>query len=351
MAPNLLLTGATGYIGGSVLRSLFAANIQPASIWAIVRSEAQADSLRPLQVNTVQAGLTDEDAVKKVVLNNSIDIVIHTVSAVDYTLAVPLLKALKTRKDQTGQHVHFIHTSGVTAFADKTGWPYGVAKESDDLYALQKAVTTPYPLRETDIVIHKTADEYGISVYSVVPPLVYGKGTGTGNKISVQIPTVIRAAIANKQVHRFAENSEWPAVHVADLAEYYTRLVVGIVDQQPLPSGAKGYYLVSPHTFRWHNVLSALAKELFARNLVSSAEVREWPSEEIKAKSLGLPAPYYEIAWNSNAFVLAEHREALGWKPEWDYTRFIRDIGEDVKAVLEAGTGVKDLTKYLPDQS
>jgi hypothetical protein len=95
----------------------------------------------------------------------------------------------------------------VSAFADKTGWPYGVAKETDDLYELQKGLTVPNPVRQTDVAIHATADKYGIALYTVVPPLVYGKGTGTGNKISVQIPTLIRAAIANKEVHRFAENS------------------------------------------------------------------------------------------------------------------------------------------------
>ncbi|KAL4863036.1 hypothetical protein BDV12DRAFT_202464 [Aspergillus spectabilis] len=352
MAPNLLITGAAGYIGGTVLRSLLSANvIPPLNIWAIVRSDAQAESLRPLYVNIAQVSLTDNEAVKALVIDNNIEIVIHTASAVDPTPAIPLLEALRDQKQQTNQPVHFIHTSGVSAFADKTGWPHGAAKESDDLLTLQRDIAVPYPIRETDVAIHQTGTENGVAVYTVVPPLVYGKGAGTGNRMSVQIPAVIRAAIANKQVHRFAENSEWPAVHVVDLAEYYSSLIQSIVEHRSIPSGKNGYYLVSSHTFNWHDLLSALAQDLFARNLVSSANVALWPSEGIKTKSLGIPSPYSDIAWNSNASVLVDRHNELGWQPQWDYERFLRDIDKEVDAVLEAGDNVKDLGNLLPNQS
>ncbi|KAL3462185.1 hypothetical protein BJX64DRAFT_288519 [Aspergillus heterothallicus] len=351
MTSRILIAGATGYIGGSVLRSLLSAKVPPSKIWAIVRSDAQADSLEPLGVNVIQAALTEADAVARIVLDNGIDLIIHTVSSVDHTLAASLLSALKSRKEETGLPVHFIHTSGVSAFADKAGWPHGPAKENDDLYELQAAITTPYPVRETDVAIHKTANEYGVAVYTVVPPLVYGKGTGAGNKISVQIPTLIRAAIANKQVNRFAEDSEWPAVHVADLADYYMLLIQAIINHRPPPSGNAGYYLVSGHALHWNELLSALAKELHSMDLVSSAEISVWPNEEIKTKSLGLPSLFCDIAWNSNASVLSKRHKDLGWQPQWDHERLISEIGKEIDAVLEAGTAVKDLANILSTQS
>ncbi|KAL2783365.1 hypothetical protein BJX66DRAFT_131247 [Aspergillus keveii] len=348
MSPNILITGATGYIGGTLLRALVSARVvPPSSIWAIVRSDTQAESVEHLQVNAVQVALTDEGGIQRAILDNGIDIVIHTVSVVDPTLAASLLNALKARKASTNRPVYFIYNSGVSAFADKTGWPYGVAKETDDLYELQKGLTVPNPVRQTDVAIHATADKYGIALYTVVPPLVYGKGTGTGNKISVQIPTLIRAAIANKEVHRFAENSKWPAVHVTDLADYYTRLIQGIVEERGIPAGKRGYYLVSAHTFNWHELLSGLAKDLFTRGLVATDDVTVWPNEDVKTKSLGLPSPYSDIAWNSNAAVSSHHDKELGWKPKWDYERLLRDIGEEVDAVLEAGTDVRDLAGLL----
>jgi hypothetical protein len=49
--------------------------------------------------------------------------------------------------------------------------------------------------------------------------------------------------------------------------------------------------------------------------------------------------------------VLSHHDKELGWKPEWKYQRCLREIGEEVDAVLEAGTSVKDLAGLLPNQS
>jgi hypothetical protein len=88
-------------------------------------------------------------------------------------------------------------------------------------------------------------------------------------------------------------------VHVTDLADYYTRLIQGIVEERGIPAGKRGYYLVSAHTFNWHELLSRLAKDLFTRGLVATNDVTVWPNEDVKTKSLGLPSPYSDIAWNS----------------------------------------------------
>jgi hypothetical protein len=44
--------------------------VPPSSIWAIVRSDAQAESLKPLQVNAVQVALTDEGGIQRAILDN-----------------------------------------------------------------------------------------------------------------------------------------------------------------------------------------------------------------------------------------------------------------------------------------
>jgi dTDP-4-dehydrorhamnose reductase len=101
-------------------------------------------------------------------------------------------------------------------------------------------------------------------------------------------------------------------VHVTDLADYYTRLIQRIIEQHALPAGNDGYYLVSAHTFNWHELLQALANDLHTRGLVLNADVTVWPSEEVKMKSLGLPAPYSDIAWNSKQVSTFLRQGALG---------------------------------------
>jgi uncharacterized protein YbjT (DUF2867 family) len=71
MSPNILITGATGYIGGTLLRALVSARVvPPSSIWAIVRSDTQAESVEHLQVNAVQVALTDEGGIQRAILDN-----------------------------------------------------------------------------------------------------------------------------------------------------------------------------------------------------------------------------------------------------------------------------------------
>jgi dTDP-4-dehydrorhamnose reductase len=101
-------------------------------------------------------------------------------------------------------------------------------------------------------------------------------------------------------------------VHVTDLADYYTRLIQRIIEQHALPAGNDGYYLVSAHTINWHELLQALANGLHTRGLVLNADVTVWPSEEVKMKSLGLPAPYSDIAWNSKQVSPSLRQGALG---------------------------------------
>lgn len=60
------------YSGGSVLNSLLSANvIPPLNMWAIVRSDAQAEKLKALGVNTSQVSLADDDKIRRVVIENN----------------------------------------------------------------------------------------------------------------------------------------------------------------------------------------------------------------------------------------------------------------------------------------
>ncbi|KAF9871464.1 hypothetical protein CkaCkLH20_11111 [Colletotrichum karsti] len=348
MSQNILIVGASGYIGGTVLNSLLSSGVLPtANIRGAVRSDAQADELRNLGIQAVKITLTDHDAVARAVLDNHIDIVLHTASSMDFSLAEPLLHALKKRKDAT---------SGVTAFADKAGWTHGLVKESDDIYDLQRQAAESYVVRETDTAVARVGEELGVFAYIVVPPLVYGNGTGTGNTQSVQIPILIRAAAAHKQVYQFSEDAvmfnlypshqitkltgeqTWPAVHVIDLANYYVSLIRRIVQQGPLASGKKGYYLVRSHDVTFHEIAEALGKELYQRKLVDSPHPATWPSDEVAVKALGLPLYYTRLAWSSTALVQSERHKDLGWHPEWNHDRFLAEIGESIDPALQAET-------------
>jgi hypothetical protein len=78
--------------------------------------------------------------------------------------------------------------------------------------------------------------------------------------------------------------------HISDLTAYYLRLIEKILEGADLPSGKQGYYFPIAHRFSWWDVLDRIAKALEARGLVKDSEVREWPSYDVAAEGLSLPA-------------------------------------------------------------
>ncbi|KAH7177013.1 hypothetical protein EDB81DRAFT_875796 [Dactylonectria macrodidyma] len=311
MTFNILITGAAGYIGGTLINTLLSAE---------------------------QTNIAHQQIVAAVILEHSIDLVIHCASADNASLARPLLLGLKRRIQELGKETYFVHTSGASAFADKTGWHHGPVRDTDPVHDLMKQIKTPYVIRETDIAVLEYALECNVTTFMVVPPLVYGRGTGECKRASFILPTTIHACITNKAVYRFPEDSEWPGIHVVDLARFYISLAISIVQRKALPSGRDGYFFTSAHKVSWPKTLDRLAAVLYARDLVSQPNVKAWPSEELACKSLGLPPQYVQLGWNSSSICISERCQLFDWMPRWDEQRFLKDMDDEVQAVLEAST-------------
>ena len=68
---NLLLTGASGYIGGTLLNTLLADFPTTLRIYALVRTDAQAAAVVGLGCVPVRAALDDAPALRDLVVDNS----------------------------------------------------------------------------------------------------------------------------------------------------------------------------------------------------------------------------------------------------------------------------------------
>jgi hypothetical protein len=80
-----------------------------------VRTDDQIKALSKLGVNVIQLDLSNEAAVINAVLDNNIDIVIHTASSIVGTLASNLIKALGERRKDGGVDVFFIHVGFIVS--------------------------------------------------------------------------------------------------------------------------------------------------------------------------------------------------------------------------------------------
>lgn len=120
MSHNILITGVSGYLGGTLLARLSSADLPPfQKVYAAVRTDEQAaqvraqnDGTKGLLVEPLQFDLYDAAAVREHVVGRAISVVFHLIDALNGTSQVAFIKALAEVKDKTGQEVHFLHVSG-----------------------------------------------------------------------------------------------------------------------------------------------------------------------------------------------------------------------------------------------
>ncbi|KAJ5167023.1 uncharacterized protein N7482_005804 [Penicillium canariense] len=349
MSSNILITGAGGYIGGSIAAHLLAKTnglIQKDQVIAAVRSKEQADAVSKLGIRVLQLDLSNEKDVTESVLHHNISIVIHTAS-VDPSIVLPLVNALGKQKQVNGGETHFIYTSGLSAFYEKTGWPVGSFKDTDPVFDTEKRIADSFLLRKTDVAVIEHAEAQGVTSFIVVPSLVYGKGSGEWNKLSVVLPLYVKASISAKAVYKFPENPRVSGVHISDLTALYGLIVEHILRGETVPSGREGYYFALAHDMFLGEVGDHLARALCDRGLISDSKTHNYSDPEAAAESLGVPAPFVQMLWDSGPDIIAELPHSIGWKPEWNKERFLQDVDDEVQAVVDLGKAKSSLVDSL----
>ena len=193
---TILLTGATGFIGSSVLPRLLD---EGHSVTALVRDADKAAAVEAAGATALIGDATDTDLVERAARES--DGVIHLASAkdVDAVLVPAVLAGL------AGSGKPFVHTGGI--------WTYG---SNDDI--AEDAPVAPPALtawRATAEALVREAD--GVRGIVVVPSIVYGHGKG--------LPSVIVDAPRGSGVpalRLIGDGSQhWATVHVDDLAGLY----------------------------------------------------------------------------------------------------------------------------------
>ena len=79
----------------------------------------------------------------------------------------------------------------------------------------------------------------------------------------------------------------------------YGRIVERILRNETPPSGTEGYYIALANDLSWWEVIERLTAALKARGLVTETEIPTWPSYEVAAQALGVPAPFVQPLWDA----------------------------------------------------
>src|SRR5436305_9672102 len=176
---RVFITGATGYIGGSVAAKLIA---RGDTITGLVRSEEKAAQLKARGITPVLGTLADAGAITEAA--QAADAVINTASADDLFSVDAIIKGL------AGTGKRFIHTSGSSVVSDRAAGEYSDAIFNED------SPPDPLPERMLRVAIDQTvlkSAQRGIRSVVIRPSLIYGRGHGL-NPDSIQIPHLIELA-------------------------------------------------------------------------------------------------------------------------------------------------------------
>jgi uncharacterized protein YbjT (DUF2867 family) len=164
MLRNILITGGSGYIGGSLLAQLKEITGLPSygTTYALVRNEDQAAKVKShYNATPLNLDLEDQSAITAALLDKQISVVFFLINAFNADAQVKFIEALAAVKDRHGVQTHFLHTTGAKLFSSFTGHPTDrvVSDAEDGLYEIQKAAKSKFPPMETvrgdpNIVIH-----------------------------------------------------------------------------------------------------------------------------------------------------------------------------------------------------
>lgn len=279
------VTGATGYIGGSVARRLVGDGY---AVVGLVRDPGAAAALAGLGVEAVIGGLDDHDLLVRQA--RAADVVVHTADADHRGAALALIEGLR------GSGKPLVHTSGSSIVADQ-----GTGEASDRVFT-DATEFTPIPQKAARVAIdRRVRDAAAEGVRSVVicPTMVYGPGTGL-KRDSIQVPLLTAEARRRGAApYVGAGLNVWSNVHIDDLVDLYA---LAIARAEP------GSFLFAEHgEAALRDVAAAIAASLgFPGRTVS------WPLAEAIA-AIGEEAAALGLA--SNSRVRATGGRALGWRP------------------------------------
>lgn len=131
----------------------------------------------------------------------------------------------------------WIQVSGASALAAdelsdpayKPGQPSDkVFDDLDGIESLRSLIRAHKSTRIVDNFLLDTAEQNSsIKTALVLPPIIYGVGEGTGNKRSIQIPSLAKVTLQRgKAVRLGAGEGRWGNIHVRDLGRLIASVAV-----------------------------------------------------------------------------------------------------------------------------
>jgi nucleoside-diphosphate-sugar epimerase len=283
---KVLVTGASGYIGGSVASALRDAGHR---VVGLVRSEERAAEVRGRGIEPL-LGTLDDGALLAAAAREA-DAVINAANAEHRASVEAILTGL------AGSDKPFLQTSGSSIVAD-----LAAGEPTDKIYD-EDTPLQPLPGRRERVALNDTAQAAardGVGAVVICPSLIYGAGRGVAAR-SIQVPWLIALAKKHSVPKHIGRGLNiWSNVHVDDLVDLYLRAL------ERAPPGAFYYAANGENSMR--EACQAIGR------MLGLGERTEPMTLEEAAAEWGEGAASYTMGSNSRVRAVRARRE-LGWQP------------------------------------
>ena len=283
---KIFVTGASGFIGGSIAAGLARAGHQ---VRGLVRRPECFGDLTRLGIEPVEGTLDDRALL--IEQARAADAVVNAASSDHRGAVEALIDALE------GSNRMLLHTSGSSIVGDASGGEPGTRIYRED--ALPEPTADKAPRVAIDQLV-LSSPQRGVRGSVLCNTLIYGVGAVPGSA-SVQLPRLIRQAQKSGVMRHVGRGANlWSNVHIDDVVELY-RLAL-----ERSPAGT--FYFVESGEASFAQMTAALAQAM------KLGAPQDWPLDDA-IREWGYEMASYGLG--SNSRVRGERaRRLLGWQPQ-----------------------------------
>ncbi|KAG6374463.1 hypothetical protein JVT61DRAFT_4506 [Boletus reticuloceps] len=354
MTPfNILLTGPTGYIGGSVLSALLRhPRLDEFNITVLVQPEVEPSRFGAVRHVVPVVGSHDDYTLLKSLASQA-DVVISCADADNLTAAKAILGGLKQRHQDSATVPILIHTIALAVLIDDARGDYVSDRINSD-FNLHQLESLPHtqPYREVDTAITDASEEgticqlvtLNLNIHNcsgyvktciIAPGLVYGiartrlVSLGVQNPRSEQIRAIVDAGIDRRQGGVIGKGlNVWSHVHIEDLVCLYMHIFDAAICSCRLYVGRNGIYFAESGECELGEIFQVVAKELSARGCGTSR-----PTVFTRAE---MEKYTFTRMMGANAHARGERSRSIGWKPVHGMRSMLESIRDEVAASMDA---------------
>ncbi|KAF2485559.1 NAD(P)-binding protein [Neohortaea acidophila] len=315
MGRKIFLTGATGYIGGSVFDTIVTHHPEY-EVTVLLRNVPQDFSSRYPKVKIIKGDYDSHDILAAATSNA--DVVVHNGNSDHEPSLKAIISGLLTRQTPG----FLLHLSGSGILSDFRSDTYlgklnpKIWSDVDDRDAISRLPDDALH-RNTEMLLGKTVAEHGdkINIAIMCPPDIYGKGKGPGKTWSAFVPMYVDSVPkVNNRIFYYrdgANTRSW--VHIDDLMTLYLHVVeAAVAGGGNAQWNREGYYFAGTQEHSHIDVVSAIGKHLSAQGVIENGAP---VAVDIKAIDSTVNVPWLpglaRYLWASNSRTRADRARKL----------------------------------------